>query len=115
MSSGITVRDIDPGDKSWLKREARDVGVSMEEFVRRLIHEKRTKTERRPKPSEAFARHFTGSNCLPGHAGGTDRRRSSPSGANDRPGRVADRHECRIRDDAAAAGAAGSRFPGFDR
>ena len=32
MSSGITVRDIDPGDKSWLKREARDVGVSMEEF-----------------------------------------------------------------------------------
>ena len=30
----------------------------MEEFVRRLIHEKRVKTERRPKPSEAFARHF---------------------------------------------------------
>ena len=58
MSSSITVRDIDPGDKSWLKREARQVGVSMEEFVRRLIREKRTKTERRPKPSEAFARHF---------------------------------------------------------
>ena len=58
MSSSITVRDIDPGDKSWLKREARQVGVSMEEFVRRLIHEKRTKIERRPKPSEAFARHF---------------------------------------------------------
>ena len=30
----------------------------MEELVRRLIHEKRTKTERRAKPSEAFARHF---------------------------------------------------------
>ncbi len=58
MSSSITVRDIDPTDKSWLKREARQVGVSMEELVRRLIHEKRTKTERRPKPSEAFARHF---------------------------------------------------------
>ncbi len=58
MSSSITVRDIDPGDKSWLKREAREVGVSMEELVRRLIHETRTKTERRPKPSEAFARHF---------------------------------------------------------
>ncbi len=58
MSSGITIRDIDPKDKSWLTREARQVGVSMEEFVRRLIHEKRTKTERRPKPSEAFARHF---------------------------------------------------------
>ena len=58
MNSSITVRDIDPRDKSWLKREAREVGVSMEELVRRLIHEKRTKTERRPKPSEAFARHF---------------------------------------------------------
>jgi len=58
MGTSITVRDIDPGDKSWLKREARQVGVSMEEFVRRLIREKRTKTERRPKPSEAFARHF---------------------------------------------------------
>ena len=30
----------------------------MEEFVRRLIHEKRTKTEHQPKPSETFARHF---------------------------------------------------------
>ena len=58
MSSSITVRDIDPGDKSWLKREARRRGVSMEEFVRLLIREERTKTERRPKPSEAFARHF---------------------------------------------------------
>ena len=60
MSTNITVRDIDPGDKSWLRREARRIGVSMEELVRRLIHEKRKtpKTERRPKPSEAFARHF---------------------------------------------------------
>ncbi len=58
MSNSITVRDIDPGDKSWLRREARRIGVSMEELVRRLINEKRTKTERRPKPSEAFARHF---------------------------------------------------------
>ncbi len=58
MSSSITVRNIDPGDKSWLRREARRLGVSMEEFVRLLIREKRTKTERRPKPSEAFARHF---------------------------------------------------------
>ena len=58
MSTSLTVRDIDPADKSWLKREARHVGVSMEEFVRRLIHENRTKTECRPKPSEAFARHF---------------------------------------------------------
>ena len=58
MGTSITVRDIDPGDKSWLRREARQTGVSMEELVRRLIHEKRTKTERRPQPSEAFARYF---------------------------------------------------------
>ena len=58
MSTSITVRDLDPGDKSWLRREARQIGVSMEELVRRLIHEKRAKTERRLKPSEAFARHF---------------------------------------------------------
>ena len=58
MSTSLTVRDIDPADKSWLRREARHVGVSMEEFVRRLIHEKRARTECRPKPSEAFARHF---------------------------------------------------------
>ena len=58
MNTSITVRDIDPGDKSWLRREARQISVSMEELVRRLIHEKRTKTERRLKPFEAFARHF---------------------------------------------------------
>ncbi|MDE0690689.1 MAG: hypothetical protein OXI55_00430 [Gammaproteobacteria bacterium] len=58
MSTSLTVRDIDPADKSWLRREARDVGVSMEELVRRLIHAQRSKTEGRAKPSEAFARHF---------------------------------------------------------
>jgi plasmid stability protein len=58
MNPTLTVRDIDPGDKSWLKREARSVGVSMEEFVRRIIHEKRVKAEQRAKPSEAFGRHF---------------------------------------------------------
>ena len=58
MRSAITVRNIDPGDKSWLGREARRAGISMEEFVRRLIREKRAKAERRMKPSEAFARYF---------------------------------------------------------
>ena len=58
MSSTITVRDIDPGDKSWLKRKAGDVGVSMEEFVRRLIRERRKKSERRTKPSDVFKRYF---------------------------------------------------------
>lgn len=58
MSFAITVRGIDPGDRSWLKREAGRTGMSMEEFVRCLIHETRIKTERRVKPSEAFARFF---------------------------------------------------------
>ncbi len=57
MSGSITVRGIDPSDKSWLRREAHRAGVSIEELVRRLIREKRM-ADRRPKPSEAFARHF---------------------------------------------------------
>ena len=58
MSTSIVVRDIDPGDKPWLWREARQAGVSMEEMVRRLIREARARRERRPIPSEAFARYF---------------------------------------------------------
>lgn len=58
FSDSITVREIDPADQSWLRREARQTGVSMEELGRRPIHEERTKTECRPKPSEAFARYF---------------------------------------------------------
>lgn len=58
MRATITVRSIDPRDKSWLKREARLSGVSMEEFVRRLIHERRRKAECHLKPSEAFRQYF---------------------------------------------------------
>ena len=58
MGTVITVRNIDPGDKSWLKREARQHDVSMEEFVRRLIREKRERAERCGKPSEAFKQFF---------------------------------------------------------
>ena len=58
MGSVITVRNIDPGDKSWLEREACRHRISMEEFVRRLIHEKREKTEQRDTPSEVFRRYF---------------------------------------------------------
>ena len=58
MNSTITVRDIDPGDKVWLKREARQDGVSTEEFARRLVHEKLDSSERRAKLSEALDRYF---------------------------------------------------------
>ena len=58
MHSVITVRNIDPGDKFWIEREARHRGISMEEFVRRLIREKREKSERREPPSQVFRRYF---------------------------------------------------------
>lgn len=50
MGTSTTVREIDPGGKSLLRREARQTGVSVEELVRQLIHEKCKKTECRPKP-----------------------------------------------------------------
>ena len=55
----ITVRDIDPGDKTWLQTEAAQRGLSMEAFVRQLIHEKRERARWRERPSEVFA-HFFG-------------------------------------------------------
>ena len=58
MGSTVAVRGLEPNDKSWLKREARRLGISMEEFVRRLIREERERAERRAKPSEAFRRYF---------------------------------------------------------
>ncbi len=58
MSTTITVRNMDPRDKSWLKREAHRRGVSMEELVRHLIHKGRENTECRVKPSEAFKLYF---------------------------------------------------------
>ena len=54
----ITVRDIDPGDKVWLQTEAAQRGLSMEAFVRQLIHEKRERARWREKPSEVFAYFF---------------------------------------------------------
>lgn len=58
MNSTITVRDIDPRDKAWLKKQAQSQGLSMEAYVRRIIHERRAKTERRPRPSAAFGQWF---------------------------------------------------------
>ena len=54
----ITVRDINPADKEWLQREARRLGLSMEELVRRLIHTARERAKLRTSPSEAFRELF---------------------------------------------------------
>lgn len=58
MGSTITVRDLHTPDKRWLQREAKRRGVSMEELVRRIIHEAREKAESREKPSDVFRRYF---------------------------------------------------------
>ena len=58
----ITVRDINPVDKAWLQREAAHRGMSMEAFVRQLIHEKRQRVQQREAPSSVFSRFF-GQRC----------------------------------------------------
>ena len=58
MSNAITVRSLDPKDKSWLKHEAQRRGVSMEALVRQFIHERRKRAQRQASPADAFRRHF---------------------------------------------------------
>ena len=58
MSSTLTVQEYDPRDEAWVQREAHLAGVSTEEFVRRIIHEKRERAVRRTRPSDAFRHYF---------------------------------------------------------
>ena len=58
MGSTITVRDLPPDDKSWLQREARQLGVSMEALVRRIIRDRREQTQQRTAPSDVAKRYF---------------------------------------------------------
>lgn len=60
MGSTITVRDLEFSDKSWLQREARQLGISMEEFVRRLVRERRERAQRRAEPPSAVFRRYFG-------------------------------------------------------
>ena len=64
MSNMITVRDLKPFAKSWLKAEARSQGISMEEFVRRLILKECKSAKKTEKPSEIVRRHFGPENGL---------------------------------------------------
>ena len=54
--SMITVRQLDQRDKEWLREQASSAGISMEEFVRRLIRERRTQNMK--KPSEIVRECF---------------------------------------------------------
>ena len=58
MSMMITIRGVDPADKAWLRREAKRLGLSMEELMRRIIREQRQRSERRAKPSDVFRQYF---------------------------------------------------------
>ena len=58
MTNTITVRGLNPQDKSWLQQAARTRGVSMEALVRQFIHERRGKSQRHATPAEAFKRHI---------------------------------------------------------
>ena len=58
MSNTITVRSLDPHDKSWLRHEAQRRGVSMEALARQIIHERRERVQRHASPADAFKRHF---------------------------------------------------------
>ena len=58
MSHAITVRGLDEGEKSWLQAEAREAGISMEEFVRRLIRRQREESTRRESVSDICLRYF---------------------------------------------------------
>ena len=58
MGSTITVRDLPPDDKSWLQREARQLGLSMEALVRRIIRDRREQTQKRTAPSDVARRYF---------------------------------------------------------
>lgn len=58
MTTRITIREIDPKDKSWLEHQARVAGVTVDEFVLRLIREKRAQYERKLQPSKIFKQYF---------------------------------------------------------
>lgn len=56
--SSITIRDVDLEDKIWLQDQASQLGISMSEFVRRLIRDNRRRTEHHLQPSKVFAENF---------------------------------------------------------
>ena len=58
MSYVITVRGLNEGEKTWLKAEAAEAGISMEEFVRRMIRREREERTRNESVSELFLRYF---------------------------------------------------------
>ncbi len=58
MSHAITVRGLDESEKSWLQAEAKVAGISMEEFVRRMIRKQREQSTATESVSDICLRYF---------------------------------------------------------
>ena len=58
MSYVITVRGLNEGEKTWLKAEAAEAGISMEEFVRRMIRKERERSVSTESVSDLCLRYF---------------------------------------------------------
>ena len=58
MRFAITVRGLSPSEISWLKAEARKAGISMAEFVRRIIRRQRERNSHAENAADLFLRQF---------------------------------------------------------
>ena len=58
MGFAITVRGLKEREISWLKAEAKDAGISMEEFVRRMIRAERERRIGSESVSDIVLRYF---------------------------------------------------------
>ena len=58
MKYTIKVRGLTRADKSWLQAEARKAGISMAEFVRRLIRKQREEITRQQSVADIWLRCF---------------------------------------------------------
>lgn len=58
MSYVITVRGLNEGEKTWLKAEAAEAGISMEEFVRRMIRRQREQSAATESVTDICLRTF---------------------------------------------------------
>lgn len=58
MSYAITIRGLNQGEKSFLKAGAAEAGISMEEFVRRMIRKERERNTSTESVSDICLRFF---------------------------------------------------------
>ena len=58
MGYAIRVRGPDEREKSWLKAAASEAGISMEEFVRRMIRKQREASIPKESVSDIFLKYF---------------------------------------------------------